>query len=61
MPPHETSKVLIDFLLAVPFLGRVRARREVSNMTDAGIELGDGVCDFENVLPDQLCPSAKRD
>ena len=21
----------------------------------------DGVCDFEKVLPDQVCPSAKRD
>ena len=29
-------------------------------MSDPGIELGDGVCDFEKVPPDQLCPSAKR-
>ena len=26
---------------------------------DPGIELGDSVCDFEKVPPDQLCPSAK--
>ena len=29
-------------------------------MSDAWIELGDGVCDFEQVLLDQLCPSAKK-
>ena len=40
---------------------RVRVRREFVNMSDLGIELGDGVCDFEKVPPDQLCPSAKRD
>ena len=40
---------------------RVRARREVFNVNDSGIEPGDGVGDFEKVPPDQLCPSAKRD
>ena len=25
-------------------------------MSDPGIELGDGGCDFEKVPPDQLCP-----
>ena len=29
-------------------------------MSDLGTELGDGVCDFEKVPPDQLCSSAKR-
>ena len=29
-------------------------------MSDLGIELGDGVCDFEKVPPAQLCPSAKK-
>ena len=28
-------------------------------MSDPGIELGDGVYDFEKVPPHQLCPSAK--
>ena len=31
------------------------------NVNDPGIELDDGVCDFEKVLPDQLCPSTIRD
>ena len=35
---------------------RVRVRRDFFNVSDPGIELGDGVCDFEKVLPDQLCP-----
>ena len=29
-------------------------------MSDPGIELGDGVCDFEKVPPDKLYPSAKK-
>ena len=30
--------------------------RENFNVSDPGIELSDGVCDFEKVPPDQLCP-----
>ena len=40
---------------------RVRVRIEVCNVNDPGIELGGGVCDFQKVLPEQLCPRAKRD
>ena len=29
-------------------------------VSDLGIELGDGVCDFEKAPPDQLRPNAKR-
>ena len=29
-------------------------------VSNAEIELGDGVCDFEKVPPDQLCPSARK-
>ena len=29
-------------------------------MNDSGIQLGDGVCGFEKVLPDQVCPSSKK-
>ena len=39
----------------------VRVMRGAFNVNDLGIELGDGVCDFEKLLPNQLCPSAKRD
>ena len=38
-----------------------RVRREVFNMNHLGIELSDGVCDFQKVPAAQLCPSAKRD
>ena len=40
---------------------RVRVRRVIFNVSDPGIELGDSVCDFEKVLPDQLCPSALKE
>ena len=46
---------------------RVRVRGIFSSVRHRGVErsgnrtLVDGVCDFEKVLPDQLCPSAKRD
>ena len=29
-------------------------------MSDTGTELGNGVCEFEKVPPDQLCPSTIR-
>ena len=29
-------------------------------VSDPRTELGDSVCDFEKVMPDELCPSAKK-
>ena len=40
---------------------RVRVKREVFNMNDPGFELGDGVCDFEKVPPDRLCPQVLKE
>ena len=40
---------------------RVRVRREDLSVNNPRIELGDGICDFEKVLPDQRCLRAKRD
>ena len=33
----------------------VTGRKEVFNVNNPGIELADCVCDFEKLLPDQLC------
>ena len=39
---------------------RVRVRREERERSGDRTRV-DGLCDFEKVLPDQLCRSAKRD
>ena len=42
--------------------GRVRVRvRTIFERRSGDRTRVDGVCDFEKVPPDQLCPSAKRD
>ena len=35
----------------------VRVRRGYDKVFNLGIKLGDGVCEFDTVTPDRLCPS----
>ena len=53
---------LMDYIFAMGVRVEVRVKvgREICNVSDLGIELGDGVCVFERVPPDQPCPSAKE-
>ena len=54
------ARITVTVRVTVRVRVRIRVRREVINVNDPEIGLGDHVCDFEKVPPDQLCPSAKK-
>ena len=62
------GRVPVRFMARVRVRNRVRVRvrvmvqvRTIFERRSGDRTRVDGVCDFEKVPPDQLCPSAKRD